>query len=93
MTPEPAILLSLFIPLVGAVLIALSDRWPNVREGVTLVTATLLFLVVSSLVPTVFAGGRPEAILIEMLPAGSRRTRGARGAAVHADPRLGVDRR
>lgn len=68
MTPAPAILLSLFIPLAGAVLIALSDRWPNVREGVTLVTATLLFLVVASLVPTVFAGGRPEATLIEMLP-------------------------
>jgi len=68
MTPAPAILLSLFIPLAGAVLISLSGRWPNVREGVTLVTATLLFLTVASLVPTVFAGGRPEATLIEMLP-------------------------
>ena len=68
MTPAPAILLSLFIPLAGAVLISLSGRWPNVREGVTLVTATLLFLAVASLVPTVFAGERPEATLIEMLP-------------------------
>ncbi len=68
MTPAPAILLSLFVPLAGAVLISLSGRWPNVREGVTLVTATVLFLAVASLVPTVMAGGRPEATLIEMLP-------------------------
>ena len=68
MTPAPAILLSLFIPLAGAVLISLSGRWPNVREAVTLITATLLLLTVASLVPTVFAGGRPEATLIEMLP-------------------------
>ncbi|HEX9789316.1 MAG TPA: monovalent cation/H+ antiporter subunit D family protein, partial [Kiloniellales bacterium] len=68
MTPAPAILLSLFLPLAGALLISLSGRWPNVREGVTLVTATLLFLAVISLVPTVVADGRPEAILIEMLP-------------------------
>ena len=68
MTPAPAILLSLFLPLAGALLISMSGRWPNVREGVTLVTATLLFLAVISLVPSVFAGGRPEATLIEMLP-------------------------
>jgi multicomponent Na+:H+ antiporter subunit D len=67
-TPAPAILLSMFLPLAGALLIAMSGRWPNVREGVTLVTATLLFLTVLSLVPTVVAGGRPEATLIEMLP-------------------------
>ena len=68
MTPAPAILLSLVIPLAGAALISLSGRWPNVREGVTIVTATLLFLAVISIVPTVFAGGRPEVTLIEMLP-------------------------
>jgi len=67
-SPAPAILLSLFIPLAGAVLISLSGRWPNVREGVTLVTATLLFLAVASLVPAVMAGGRPQATIIEMLP-------------------------
>lgn len=68
MTPAPAILLSMFLPLACALLISMSGRWPNVREGVTLVTATLLFLTVLSLVPTVVAGSRPEATLIEMLP-------------------------
>jgi len=63
-----AVLLTLAIPLVGAVLIALCGRWPNLRESVTLATAVLLFLTVISLVPQVAAGERPTAELIEMLP-------------------------
>ena len=68
MNPETAILLSLGIPLTGAVLIALFGRQPNLREGVTLATAALLFGTVITLVPGIMAGGRPEATLIEMLP-------------------------
>ncbi len=68
MSPPDAILLSLAIPLAGAVLIALAHRRPNLREAVTLVTSGLMFLTVASLVPEVMAGGRPEATLIEMLP-------------------------
>ena len=68
MNPPDAILLSLAIPLVGAVLIALAGSRPNLREAVTLVTSGLMFLTVASLVPEVMAGGRPEATLIEMLP-------------------------
>ena len=68
MSLPDAILLSLAIPLAGAVLIALAHRRPNLREAVTLVTSGLMFLTVASLVPEVMAGGRPEATLIEMLP-------------------------
>ena len=68
MSPPDATLLSLAIPLAGAVLIALAHRRPNLREAVTLVTSGLMFLTVASLVPEVMAGGRPEATLIEMLP-------------------------
>ncbi len=68
MSPSQAILLTLLIPLVGALLIALADRRPNLRETVTLTTSGLLFLAVASLVPVVSAGGRPEATLIQMLP-------------------------
>ena len=68
MSGATAILLSMAIPLAGAALIALCGRWPNLREGVTLVTAALLFLTVLSLLPEVAAGGRPSAKLIEMLP-------------------------
>jgi multicomponent Na+:H+ antiporter subunit D len=55
-------------PLLGAVLIGLAGPWPNIREGVTLVTAGALFAMVASVAPEVMAGGRPEATLYELLP-------------------------
>ena len=67
-TDSQTILLSLVIPLVGAVGIALAGRWPNVRETVTLTTAVLLAANVWSLIPVLQAGGRPELVLVEMLP-------------------------
>jgi len=60
--------LTLLLPLAGAILIALSGRHPNLREAVTLVTATALFAVVLSLYPQVAAGARPEALLVETIP-------------------------
>ncbi len=68
MNPQTAILLSLGIPLSGALLIALFGRQPNLREGVTLTTAALLFGTVITLVPGVMDGARPTVTLIEMLP-------------------------
>ena len=68
MSASTILLLTIFIPIAGAVLIAQSDRRPNVREAVTLITAGLLFLAVVSLLPGVVAGDYPEATLIEMLP-------------------------
>jgi hypothetical protein len=41
-----ALAVALFVPLLGAVLIALAGRWPNLRETVTLVTAVTLFALV-----------------------------------------------
>jgi multicomponent Na+:H+ antiporter subunit D len=67
-SPETAILLSLGIPLAGALLIALTGRQPNLREGVTLATAALLFGTVITLAPGIMDGDRPEVTLIEMLP-------------------------
>ena len=58
----------MIIPLVGAALIALCDRWPDLRETVTIVTAGLLFGTVVMILPSVLAGGRPELALLEMLP-------------------------
>ncbi|MDH7943208.1 proton-conducting transporter membrane subunit [Pseudohongiella sp. SYSU M77423] len=43
MTANTALLLTLVVPLLGAVLIALAGRWPNLRETVTMVTALTLF--------------------------------------------------
>ena len=59
---------SLLLPLVGAAGIVLARRRPNLREGVTLTTAVLLFLCVCQLVGPVTAGLRPELTLLEPLP-------------------------
>jgi len=69
MATETLILLSLLIPLVGAVLIALAGRiGPNVRETVTLLTAGLLATTVWQIIPVVYAGGRPGLRVSELLP-------------------------
>ncbi|MEE4237626.1 MAG: monovalent cation/H+ antiporter subunit D family protein [Anderseniella sp.] len=67
-TESQTILLALVIPFIGAFGVALAGRWPNVRETVTLTTAVLLAVNVWSLLPAVYAGGRPELHLVEMLP-------------------------
>lgn len=57
------------IPLVGAVLIALSGRInDNLRETVTLFTATLLAVCIWSIAPDVLQGERPEKLLLNWLP-------------------------
>ena len=48
-------LLAIYIPLIGAFLIALAGRWPNVREAITLITAGVLLYVVAGLAPRVLA--------------------------------------
>jgi multicomponent Na+:H+ antiporter subunit D len=63
-----ALQLSIAVPLLGAVLVAITGRWPNLREAVTLLTGALLLLVVATLVPAVLADGRPAVTLVEMLP-------------------------
>ncbi|UCH75676.1 MAG: hypothetical protein JSU82_07545 [Rhodospirillales bacterium] len=68
MSPADAIIAAVLVPLAGAVLIALSGRWPNLRETMTLATAVILFAVVLSLVPGVAAGERPTAVLVQTLP-------------------------
>ena len=68
MSPSTAIVLAVLAPFGGAILITLADRWPNLRETVTLVTALVLFALVASLYPMVADGARPEALLAEVFP-------------------------
>lgn len=56
------------VPLAGAVGIVLTRRWPNVREGVTLLASTLLFSLVASLIPRVAGGARPAVTWVELFP-------------------------
>lgn len=67
MTGSTLIYLALAIPAVAALLIPLAGRAPNVREGITLVAAVLLFIVVVSLVGPVLGGDRPETGSLEVL--------------------------
>ena len=68
MTPETTMQLAIATPLIGTLFIVLTGHRPNLRETVTLVTATTMFLLVASLTPVVLAGGRPEVVLGEMMP-------------------------
>ncbi|RVU86386.1 monovalent cation/H+ antiporter subunit D family protein [Leucothrix sargassi] len=67
-TPDDLMILALCIPLFTAAAIFLSDPWPNVREGVTLVGSVLLFITVAALTPDILAGARPNVVLTEILP-------------------------
>ncbi|HSC97190.1 MAG TPA: monovalent cation/H+ antiporter subunit D family protein [Burkholderiales bacterium] len=68
MTPESLILGAITVPLAGAGLIAAAHRTPDLREGVTLVTAAALFLMVAGLAPEVLAGGRPGVHVATVMP-------------------------
>lgn len=68
MSTEFAILACLIVPTIGALLVWLTGARPNLRESVTLVTAVALFCLVLVVVAPVSAGGRPEAVLLEMFP-------------------------
>jgi multicomponent Na+:H+ antiporter subunit D len=59
---------AIWIPLVGAVLIALTGRWPNVREAVTIVTTLVLAAFVYVVGLEVTDGGRPATMLGEIMP-------------------------
>jgi multicomponent Na+:H+ antiporter subunit D len=68
MSTEMALALTLLIPSLGGIGIALMGRSPNARETVTLGTAVILFVVVLGLLQEVLAGGSPTLSLIEVMP-------------------------
>ncbi|MEX2043951.1 MAG: monovalent cation/H+ antiporter subunit D family protein, partial [Opitutus sp.] len=68
-TTEIRLLLALLAPLVGAGLVMLAGRKPNLREAVSLVSALVLAALVLSLVPAVLAGEPLRYTLFELVPA------------------------
>jgi multicomponent Na+:H+ antiporter subunit D len=60
--------LAVLLPTFASVLIVLAGRHPNLREGITLITAGLLFTFVVSLSPEIMAGERPTVELAEPFP-------------------------
>jgi multicomponent Na+:H+ antiporter subunit D len=66
--PDVLVLAAILVPFMGALLIPLFHRVPNLREAVTLATAGALFLTVLGLLGLVLAGARPEALHIAVVP-------------------------
>jgi multicomponent Na+:H+ antiporter subunit D len=67
-SPESLVLLAVFTPFIGALIIPLFHQLPNLREAVTLVTAASLCIVVFNLLQPVLDGVRPEVRVIEVAP-------------------------
>ena len=69
MSAETLIPMALAIPLIGAFLVWLAGiSSANIRDGLTIITALLLFSVVWQLIGIVDAGARPTMTLLEMVP-------------------------
>ncbi len=68
LSPEHTIAAALLLPVLGALLIALCGRMPNLRETITLITAATLFISVLSLLPEVSQGALPALALFALLP-------------------------
>jgi multicomponent Na+:H+ antiporter subunit D len=68
MSVELSVLVAVLLPVAGAGAVLALGRWPNVREGATLLTGAVLFAVVWSLLEPVLAGERPRFDIVEVFP-------------------------
>lgn len=64
--PKHLVLLAVSTPFIGACVIPLFGRWPNLRETATLLTAGALCLMTFSLLGPVLEGARPQAHVIDV---------------------------
>lgn len=68
MTSAEIIALALAIPLIGIGAMLTTARWPNLRDGLMVLTAAAMFSAVLQLLPEVAAGGRPSLELFQLMP-------------------------
>jgi multicomponent Na+:H+ antiporter subunit D len=66
--PSQLISLSILIPFIGALLVVASGKNPNLREAITLITATVLFSVVLAITDYTFQGVELRLDIIEIFP-------------------------
>lgn len=66
--PDIRLLLAILAPLIGAGLVMLTGRRPNLREACSFVAAASLFLVVASMIPCVGSGKTLHFTLFQLLP-------------------------
>jgi multicomponent Na+:H+ antiporter subunit D len=65
---EPRLLFAILAPLLGAGLVMVNGKRPNVREACSFIAAATLFGLVASMIPAVLHGDRLRYILFELLP-------------------------
>ncbi len=65
---EPRLLLAILAPLLGAGLVMVTGRRPNLREACSFLAAATLFLTTVSLIPAVRSGKTISFVLFDMLP-------------------------
>ena len=68
LSSENLIILSLVLPIIASFLIILADKKPNLREAITLITATAVGLMVITLGMRVLDGEQPELFITEVIP-------------------------
>ncbi len=68
LSPERLVLAAVLLAFVGALILPLVRKLPNLRETVTLATAGALCVSVASLLGPVLGGARPEVSLVEVVP-------------------------
>lgn len=71
MSAEQLLQLSMAIPALGALLLGLCGRWPNLRETVTIATSVALFGVVCVIYSRFDSGQALACDLVQVLPAGA----------------------
>lgn len=66
--PSLLISLSILVPFVGAFLLVVCGKIPNLREAVTLITATVLFSIVLAIADYTFRGIGMQLDVVELFP-------------------------
>src|ERR1019366_6075732 len=67
-TPDIRLLLAILAPLLGAGLVMLAGKRPNVREACSFFAAATLFIITASLIPDIHAGKRLYFCVFHLLP-------------------------
>lgn len=66
--PSLLIIWAIVLPLIASILIVLADKRPNLREAITLVSASVVAILVIKLTTSVYAGETPRLDLFEVIP-------------------------
>ena len=60
--------LALAVALIGAIPVVLNRNSPNAREGCSIATATLMFLIIATMIPSILAGNTLNYTLFSVAP-------------------------